>query len=90
VITLLVTPDNANKLIMASNAGKIQLALRNTIDVKPANSNPVLQSTLFASSAAPAPTPTKHLKATEPAAPPPYAVEIITGSKRESKNFPNQ
>jgi pilus assembly protein CpaB len=90
VITLLVTPDNANKLIMASNAGKIQLALRNTVDIKPANSAPVLQSTLFAS-AGPAPVPTiKHLKPLEPALPPPYSVEIITGSKRESKNFPNQ
>src|SRR5580704_18151024 len=32
VITLLVTPADAAKLAMASNSGKIQLALRNTID----------------------------------------------------------
>jgi pilus assembly protein CpaB len=90
VITLLVTPENANKLIMASNAGKIQLALRNTIDVKAANSAPVLQSTLFATSAPVPASPAKRLAPPKALPPPPYSVEIITGSKRENKNFPNQ
>ena len=34
VITLLVTPDDAARLTMASTEGKIQLALRNTVDTK--------------------------------------------------------
>ena len=33
MITLLVTPENAQKLTLASNQGKIQLALRNPSDV---------------------------------------------------------
>jgi pilus assembly protein CpaB len=91
VITLLVTPDNANKLIMASNAGKIQLSLRNTVDVKPANSTPALQTNLFAFNTPQAPVaPVHHVEAPKVTPPPPYAVEIITGGKRESKNFPNQ
>src|SRR5262245_387055 len=34
VITLLVSPDDATKLTMAATDGKIQLALRNTVDTK--------------------------------------------------------
>jgi pilus assembly protein CpaB len=33
VITLLVTPDEAERLALAANEGRIQLALRNTLDV---------------------------------------------------------
>jgi pilus assembly protein CpaB len=88
VITLLVTPENATKLTMASNLGKIQLALRNTVDTKPTNPPAVLQSTLFASTVGAEPV--KRLMPLKPVIPPPYAVEIITGGKRESKSFPNQ
>src|SRR5271154_3410007 len=49
VITLLVTPDDAGKLAMASTEGKIQLALRNTVDSDSVVPEPVLQSSLFAS-----------------------------------------
>ena len=34
VITLLVTPDQAEVLILAANEGRIQLALRNTLDLE--------------------------------------------------------
>src|SRR6266852_4797932 len=50
VITLLVSPDDAAKLTMASNEGKIQLALRNTIDTKTVAPAPVLQAVLFGGS----------------------------------------
>jgi pilus assembly protein CpaB len=33
VITVLVTPDDGEKLILAANEGKIQLALRNSLDL---------------------------------------------------------
>jgi pilus assembly protein CpaB len=101
VITVLASPEDAAKLAMASTQGKIQLALRNTIDTKPTNPPVILQSALFSGSGgqeAPAPKvqvaagPRKAAPA--PAAalapPPPYSVEIITGDKRETKNFPNQ
>ena len=91
VITLLVTPEDASKLAMASTEGKIQLALRNTIDSGVTNPPAVLQTSLFAPVAPPAsPHPLVARKA--PPAPPasPYVVEVITGSKHETKEFPAQ
>jgi pilus assembly protein CpaB len=94
VITLLVTPEDAGKLTMASTEGKIQLALRNTVDTKNTNPAPVLQSTLFSGGApvvpVAAPTSGKHTAVVaKPVAPPPYSIEVITGAKQETKNFPN-
>ncbi len=99
VITLLVDPESAGKLTMASVQGKIQLALRNTVDTKMTNPPTILQSAVFSSGevfAAPRPValaPRKVAAAPPPAAvlpPPPYAVEVITGDKRETKSFPNK
>jgi pilus assembly protein CpaB len=88
VITLLVTPEDAAKLTMAATEGKIQLSLRNTIDMKSANPAPVMQAVLFA----PAGGPPVHLAARPHAAPmppPTYTVEVIVGTKRETKSFTN-
>jgi len=91
VVTLLVTPDDAAKLTMASTQGKIQLALRNTIDSKIANPQPVLQAVLFAGPAAAPPVHSPLRKAAAPPArPAPYIVEMITGTKKETKSFENQ
>jgi pilus assembly protein CpaB len=88
VITLLVTPEDAAKLAMASTQGKIQLALRNTIDSKKVSPPTVMEAALFTGTA-PAP-PAKHIAAVKSApAPAPYVIEVITGSKRENKSFPN-
>jgi pilus assembly protein CpaB len=89
VVTLLVSPDDASKLTMASTEGKIQLALRNTIDAKLANPAPVLQASLFAGPAAP-PVHSSGHKAAAPAPPSLYVVEIINGGKKETKSFENQ
>lgn len=89
VITLLVTPDDAAKLTMASTGGKIQLALRNTIDSKLASPAPVMSRVLFAGRAAPAPTRQPGAKPAPVRTQPPFVIEIITGSKRETKSFPN-
>jgi pilus assembly protein CpaB len=90
VITLLVSPDDAAKLAMASTEGKIQLALRNTIDTKKNDPSPVLEATLFAQPGAlPAAQPRSTTK--RAVAPPPpqiYVVEVINGTKRENKSFP--
>jgi hypothetical protein len=72
---------------MASNAGKIQLALRNTIDSAAANPPPVLQASIYGLDA---PPPTEHhyiAPAPKPTPPPPLAVDVITGTKRETKTF---
>jgi pilus assembly protein CpaB len=89
VITLLVSPEDAGRLAMASTEGKIQLALRNTIDTKNSNPPAVLQTSLFSSGSPPA-GPPKHVAAKTPqAAPPPFTVEVIVGNKRETKSFQN-
>jgi pilus assembly protein CpaB len=92
VITLLVSPDDATKLTMAAMDGKIQLALRNTIDTKKNDPATIQQSELFTPNG---PKLTiKHTasvgkKPVAPAPPPPYVIEVITGNKRENKSFPN-
>jgi pilus assembly protein CpaB len=92
VITLLVSPEDAAKLAMASTEGKIQLALRNTIDSKKVEPPSIFEAALFSGvTAAPAPKRTGVAKAAAPTAPPaPYVIEVITGNKRENKSFPNQ
>jgi pilus assembly protein CpaB len=92
VITLLVTPDDAAKLTMASTQGKIQLALRNTIDTKRNDPKAVMDASLFSPEGAitkPVRTTPGRKSTGPPAAPPPYVIEVITGNKRENKSFPN-
>ena len=86
VITLLVTPEEANKLAMASTQGKIQLALRNTVDSKKVDPPAILQASLFGGAA---PVAKPIVRRGAPAPPPVFTVEIITGSKRETKSFSN-
>jgi len=94
VITLLVSPEDAAKLAMGSTQGKIQLALRNTIDTDDTMPAAVLQTSLFSSGQpVAAPLVAKHVapaKPAAPAAPSTYQVEIISGNKRETKSFNEQ
>ena len=86
VMTLLVSPEDADRLTMAASQGKIQLALRNTIDSKIVSPPPVLQATLFGGVGAPV---AKHTSKGPPPPPPLYMIEVISGTKRENKSFPN-
>ncbi len=86
VITLLVTPEDANKLTMASTEGKIQLALRNTIDTKKVDPPAVYEASLFGGMPAAKPSARRRIA---PPPPPAFVVEMIVGTKRESKSFPN-
>lgn len=89
VVTLLVSPEDADKLTMASTEGKIQLALRNTIDTRTMDPAPVLQDALFTGPEAPAVVKTRvHHAAAKP--PAPYEVEVITGTKKVTRTFQNQ
>src|SRR5579864_8788694 len=96
VITLLVSPEDANSLTMASTQGRIQLALRNTLDSAKVDPAPVLQTALFGgAAAAPAGSVTaKKTRAPEKPkvapAPETYNVEMIRGSKKEETQFPVQ
>jgi pilus assembly protein CpaB len=93
VITLLVSPEDANALTMAATQGRIQLALRNTLDSKKVDPPPVLQATLFGG-AQPAPPPAAknsrpRAKTVEaPQTPASINVEVIRGSKKEETQFP--
>src|SRR5215475_14118124 len=92
VITLLVTPDEATELTMGATDGKIQLALRNTVDTKKNEPKAIVQAALFSplgAIATPAPPKATGPRKAAPAPPPPYVIEVITGGKRENKSFPN-
>jgi len=92
VITLLVSPDDAQKLTLASTQGKIQLSLRNPVDTR----QEVLEATrangLYrgASVAEAAPKP-RIVKKAPAVAPPPtqsqYSVTVIRGTKTEEDKF---
>ncbi len=94
VITLLVSPDDAQKLTLASSQGKIQLVLRNPVDTKPTDPAPLRANGLYKN--LPAPTVAVHPKAAPrkiaQAAPPPeaYKVQIIRGNKVDETKFPEQ
>jgi pilus assembly protein CpaB len=83
VVNLLVTPEQAETLSLASNHLAIQLVLRNPLDTK---LNEVRRTSLTSllSEATPAPavvkTPVTRVIHTE--VPKPFSIEIITGSKR--------
>jgi pilus assembly protein CpaB len=88
VVTLLVDPEQANKLAMASTNGKIQLSLRNTIDAREMKPPPVYRSNLFGGE--PPVLVAVKRKSNAGSKPPIYTVEIIRGDKRESENLPAQ
>jgi pilus assembly protein CpaB len=92
VITLLVSPDDAQKLSLVSQEGRIQLSLRNPLDTKKGGMEATRASSLYPGDApvAPAPKPVARktiAKAAPPVAPQPYQVEMIRGSKRDETKF---
>jgi len=93
VITLLVTPEQANVLTMASTEGRIQLALRNRIDTKVASPPLVLRSSLFGLPAPSRPAPGPRPAPRQAEAPPKprydFVVEVIRGNERKSETFTN-
>jgi pilus assembly protein CpaB len=92
VITLLVSPDDAQKLALVSQEGRIQLSLRNPLDTKKGGIGATHASSLYPG-APPAPAATRPAahkviaKVTPPAAPAPYQVEMIRGNKKEESKF---
>lgn len=86
VVTLLATPEDAERITLASTEGKVMLALRNPLDTLPAETNGVKMANLLGSKAPPPPTVRKVQErpvvvASEPK-PTIYTVEAIRAAKR--------
>jgi len=98
VITLLVSPDDAQKLTLATTQGKIQLALRNPLDTKQQELASVNTGSLYKGVPTPvhvaAPARPKSIKRTTPvpvtAMPSGYSVEVIKGTKKDVTKFQEQ
>jgi len=94
VVTLLVTPDDGERIALAASEGQIMLALRNPLDTETVATNGVRTAGLFGQAQAPAPKPAvlrakagpaKAEPAPVPAAPKAYTVEAIRGAKRSEE-----
>jgi pilus assembly protein CpaB len=84
VVNLLVTPDQAELLSLASNQTKIQLVLRNPLDTVMAHPPGTAMATLFTDGVV------KPAVVHRPASPPVariYLVEVFNGSKRTEEKF---
>src|SRR5712671_6592068 len=95
VITLLVSPDDAQRLTLASSEGHIQLVLRNPLDTRQDEVAAARTAALYKGVLAPAkPTPHPHpAKKMESPAPAPtvYGVEVYQGDKKPDViKFPEQ
>src|ERR1700730_11393105 len=90
-VTLLVSPDDAQRLALASQEGRIQLALRNPLDTKKGGIGATRTSSLYLGDKPVATEPKPKIRkmaAKVPApAPAPYQVEMIRGSKRDETKF---
>ncbi len=90
VVNLLVNPEQAEMLSLASNSLKIQLVLRNPLDTQIAKVPPTAMQGIFTGSAAPAaPATAPHrapARAPKPAADT-YSIVVTNGSKTTEEKF---
>jgi pilus assembly protein CpaB len=99
-VTLDLTPDDAEKLVLAASRGSLQLLLRNFSDAAPAAARGATIGKVLtgvsrpekpADAVAPAPVriirlaPPRKAKATAPS--PVYSVDVIRGKERSTKQF---
>jgi len=91
VVTLLVTPEDGERIALAAAEGQIMLALRNPLDTAPTATSGIRTAGLLGQSAAPAPKPKAKSGPAKPPQPEvaavapkpaPYTVEAIRGAKR--------
>ncbi len=90
VITLLVSPDDAQRLTLASSQGHIQLSLRSPLDTKQDEVASSSARGLYKGAAAPAVTPVrsvhpvviKRSAAPTPSSPSVVSIEVIEGDKK--------
>ena len=93
VVTLLLSPDDAERLTLASSQGHIQLALRNPLDTQQTDVAAVKANSLYKGGSEPAPAaaPRSRPRHVEPQAAPSipsaYTVEVYKGDKKEETKF---
>jgi pilus assembly protein CpaB len=92
VVTLLLSPDDAERLTLASSQGHIQLALRNPLDTKQEDIAAVRANSLYKYASEPtpvtAPRRPKHIAVqAPPSIPTAYTVEVYKGDKKEEDKF---
>lgn len=94
VITLLVSPEDAQRLTLASKQGQIQLALRNPLDTQQTDIAAARSGGLYKIPApAPVSAPRTHYKPTKVEAPPvpqKFSVEVYRGDKKDVQNFTDE
>jgi pilus assembly protein CpaB len=88
VVNLLVTPEQAEVLSLATSETKIQLVLRNPLDTKMDKPPGTALAQLFTGVAPPKPTIVAGHRVSKPASPPrTYLVEVFNGSKKSETKF---
>lgn len=92
VITLLVSPDDGQRLALAGQEGRIQLSLRNPLDTRKQELSATRESSLYPGGSAPAKSTQPRIHKTTQTVPVPatsqvYTVEMIRGSKRDETKF---
>jgi pilus assembly protein CpaB len=86
VVTLLLSPQDSQKLQLASTQGSIQFVLRNGTDTKNVDLHPTRVDELVASVKPPDP-PTRKVRHSAPASKPLYVLEVIQGTKHSVHKF---
>ena len=87
VVNLLVTPEQAELLSLASNETHIQLVLRNPLDNKLDKPPGTAVAQLFSDGAPPPKAPVAAHQAAKPAPSRVYLVEVFNGSKKSETKF---
>jgi pilus assembly protein CpaB len=105
VVNLLVNPEQAELLSLASNETKIQLVLRNPLDVQTSKPPGIAMAALLGGESAPAaerapaarprpaapkPVPPEVVKPAPPPMPKVYLIEVINGGKRSEEKLASQ
>jgi pilus assembly protein CpaB len=97
VVTLLLSPEDSQKMLLAGSQGQIQFVLRNGADTKQLeNLRPTTLAELLSGGKPPAPRAAgaprrrRTVKPTPPEAQDFHVVEVIQGSKRSTEKFLSQ
>ena len=85
VVTLLLTPEDAQRVVLASTQGTVQFVLRNSADHDTVEDRP-LNLRQLSGVTGPTPAPTRSAEAAAPKVKS-YSVETIAGDKRQVNSF---